>query len=231
MKKRNFTNYIIEFVFIFIAVASAFALDRFNEDRKSDNATEKILKEIKNGFKKDIEDLRINMNSHKQAIESCQFWRSIIKGESVVQDSLLQYKYLLLTRDYTSLQNTSGYEALKSRGLELIDNDSLRADLISLYEYDYYNLKKLEEDYEEMQFHKNYFKEINQILSPHFVYDEKGDIINIETPLTLNKIEKNILMSYLLKIEFNRRFTLKFYQKVENKIQDLEQRITKELEF
>ena len=50
--------------------------------------------------------------------------------------------------DYISIQNISGYETLKSNGLELIRDDSLRFEIITLYEYDYSILKKFEEEYE-----------------------------------------------------------------------------------
>lgn len=229
MKKRNWKNYAFEFFSIFIAVISAFALNNWNDNRRDNRAEEKILVEIRNGLKKDIEDLKINIEGHKQGVKACQFWRDVFLNKAVSQDSL-QFKYIQLTRDFTSLQNISGYETLKSRGLELVDNDSLRTELISLYEYDYYTLRKLEEDYEEMQFQKNYFKEINDLISPYFIYDERGNLINIETPLPLSKSDQNKLLSYLMKIELNRNFIQFFYTNVEQKVKDMEVRINEELE-
>lgn len=202
MNTPSWKTYAFEFLSIFIAVISAFALNNWNDNRKDNKAEEKILVEIRNGLKKDIEDLQTNVEGHKQGIRACQFWRSVIDDESIRQDSL-QLKYIQLTRDFTSLQNISGYQTLKSRGLELVDNDSLRSDLISLYEYDYYTLRELEEEYEEMQFQKNYFKEINKYIAPYFQYDEKGNIVKIETPLMLDESDKKILKSYLLKIELS----------------------------
>lgn len=228
MNTPSWKTYAFEFLSIFIAVISAFALNNWNDNRKDNKAEEKILVEIRNGLKKDIEDLQINVEGHKQGIRACQFWRSVIDDESIRQDSL-QLKYIQLTRDFTSLQNISGYQTLKSRGLELVDNDSLRSDLISLYEYDYYTLRELEEEYEEMQFQKNYFKEINKYIAPYFQYDEKGNIVKIETPLALDESDKKILKSYLLKIELNRKFILFFYQGVEKKVKDLGLEIDKEL--
>ena len=57
-------------------------------------------------------------------------------NKKVNSDSLMTY-YRDLTRDFISIQNTAGYETLKSRGLELIKNDSLRLQIITLYEYNY----------------------------------------------------------------------------------------------
>jgi hypothetical protein len=228
LEKQNWKKYALEFLSIFIAVISAFALNNWNENRRDNLAEQKILVEISNGLKKDIEDLQTNVGGHKQGIRACQTFRGLALDQPVRKDSF-QYKYIALTRDFTTLQNVSGYETLKSRGLELIDNDSLRYELISLYEYDYYTLKKLEESYEEMQFQKSYFKEINALLAPKFIYGERGNILDIETPVNLSKKEKNLLLSYLMKIELNRVFILRYYQGVEGKIKNLEARIQDEL--
>jgi len=143
-------------------------------------------------------------------------------------DSLAQH-YHYLTRDYISIQNTSGYETLKSRGLELIHNDSLRFKIISLYEFDYNILRKLEEEYKEMQYLESYFDEINNKIAPNFKFDEKGAPVDIKLPLKMNKDEKNILLSYLWKMKFNRNFVLEFYDQVEESILKLKEEIEEEL--
>lgn len=61
-------------------------------------------------------------------------------------------------------------------GFELIDTDSLRSKIISLYEFDYQTLRKLEEEYYELQFQENYYTEPNNAIAPNFKYDEKGNI-------------------------------------------------------
>lgn len=111
----------------------------------------------------------------------------------------------------------------------MIKNDSLRTKIISLYEYDYKTLMKLEEGYNELQFQENYFYEINRLIAPKFEYNVKGDISGIELPLELDKSERNILMSYLWKIQINREFILQYYGEVEKKITHLSTEIEKEL--
>ena len=149
-------------------------------------------------------------------------------NDDVLVDSL-QLRFIELTRDFTSLQNHSGYETLKSNGLELIENDSLRFELISLYEYDYYTLRKLEEEYEEMQYQKNYFKEINYAFASNFIFDKKGNLIGINRPIELSKKDKNIIMSYLIKMEINRQMVLMFYEKTNDKVNKLKTKIEKNL--
>lgn len=222
--KIEWKKYAWEFLSIFVAVTTAFALNNWSDNRRDARAESKILLEIKNGLSKDIGDLKLNMHGHEAGIESCKFFRQMVNGEIVSQDSLMM-KYVRLTRDFTSLQNRSGYETLKSRGLELMKNDSLRSELIALYEHDYYTLRKLEEGYEETQFQKNYFKDINNILAEHFNYDEKGNVTSINLPLKISSKEKSLMLSYLLKIQINRNFVLAYYKKVVNKVESLEKQL------
>ena len=221
-------KYTFEFLSIFIAVIAAFALNNWNDNRRDNKAESRILSEIFHGLEKDMADVKLNVMGHEQGIKACEFWRKVFKGEATQVDSL-QMHYFILTRDFVSIQNTSGFETLKSRGLELIKNDSLRTQIIALYEYDYKTLMKLEEQYNELQFQENYFQEINRHIAPQFEFDIKGNIIGMELPLQITKSEKHILLSYLWKMRVNRKFILEYYDEVQEKIEQLRLAIEKEL--
>lgn len=207
---------------------SAFALNNWNDNRRDDRAESKILLEILNGIEKDVSDIEINLMGHEDGINACRFWRRILNQEETNMDTLARY-YLGLTRDFTSIQNTSGYETLKSRGFELINNDSLRSKIISLYEYDYQTIKKFEEEYNEMQFQENYFHVFNAAIAPSFIYDANGRMVDVDRPLSLSLSDKNLIMSYLWKIELNRTFVMHYYEEVKQSIADLSKDIEMEL--
>jgi len=76
--KRKWRNYTFEFLSIFIAVISAFALNNWNDNRRDELAETKILNEIVNGLHKDIEDNEINILGHEMGMQSNKFWRKII---------------------------------------------------------------------------------------------------------------------------------------------------------
>lgn len=224
MKNRNWKKYTFEFLSIFIAVIAAFALDNWNDNRRDRNTEVKILKEIENGLIKDIEDIQLNMGGHKEGLQACSYWRNVANDRAVNLDSLGIY-YLSLTRDFISIQNVSGYESLKSKGLEIIKDDSLRYEIISLYEYDFNILRKFEEEYQEMQFHKSFYKEINTLIAPNLVFDSLGRLGGIDLPLNLSESDKKIFLANLWKIEVNRRFILYYYSGVEKKIVEINKRI------
>ena len=218
----------VEFLLLFVAVISAFSLNKWNENRKDEIAETKILNEIINGLERDIEDANMNVFGHKLGLSSCRFWSRIIENKDVYSDSVTVH-YMALTRDFISIQNISAYETLKSKGFELIENDSLRTQIVALYEFDYQILKKLEGEYHEMQFYENYFSEFHKVIASNLLYDEKANITGIQLPLTISNREKNILLGYVNKIQINRRYILKFYDRVIVKINDLKANIESEL--
>ena len=228
LKSMKWGNFGFEFLSIFIAVVAAFALNNWNDNRKDKLAANKILTEIYNGVSKDLEDVANNVAGHQTGLQACDYFRKMVVGQPVSSDSLLYY-YFNLTRDYISIQNIAGYETLKSKGLELIRNDSLRLKIISLYEYDYSVLRKLEEEYGEMQFHTNYFKEINDILAPHLLFKGDGNYHAIKLPLQLLAAEKSKLLLSVWKIQINRNFILNYYAEIENKITAVKESIEKEI--
>ena len=228
LKFGDWKKYTFEFLSIFIAVITAFALNNWNDNRKADQSENKILIEISNGLEKDINDIRQNIFGHEKGIIACNYFRNMLAGKKVNQDSLMT-RYRALTRDFISIQNTAGYETLKSRGLELIENDFLRLEIITMYEYNYNILRKLEEEYSEMQFQENYFAEINKILAPNFQFDVNKNIVGINTPLKILTNEEKIILLYLWKIQSNRDYILKYYSEIEKKVTEVQKQILMEI--
>jgi hypothetical protein len=231
MGRMNYTGWKrfgFESLSIFIAVVSAFALNNWNENRKSHNSENKILLEIKNGLEKDIVDIQLNLEGHENGIYAADYFRNILANRKVNPDSVHIY-FFYLTRDFVSVQNTAGYETLKSKGLELISNDSLRLQIISLYEYDYNTLRKLEEEYYEMQFQENYFKEFNEHLAPYFEFDSLQRISGILLPIKLPEDRRKILSLYLWKIKQNRTWIISIYLDIEKSIKKIQQQINSEI--
>lgn len=122
MKKiplKNWKKYTFEFLSIFIAVISAFTLNNWNDNRNNRNAEAKILSEINYGLQKDLKDVRLNKMGHEMGVKAVDYFRNLIAKKSISKDSVM-FHYFNLTRDFISIQNNSGYETLKSRGLELV---------------------------------------------------------------------------------------------------------------
>lgn len=231
MKVRtiNWKKYFLEFLSIFVAVIAAFALNNWNDNRRDQVSETKILTEIKNGLQLDLEDIKGNMGGHEMSVRACHVFRDVIEDRPIAQDSI-GFHYILLVRDFTSIMNRTGYESLKSKGLEIIQNDSLRFRIISLYDYNYQILYKLEEVATEMRTFLSFYDEINEVLSPHFKFNERGIPKSINQPLNLTSAEKNRIYAALWRIENNRRFKLYRYQQTVDEIKSLIQQIEHELQ-
>lgn len=228
-QRINWTYFLFEILSIFIAVLLAFGITRWNDYRKDRDSETKILLEIKNGLERDLEDFRLNIYGHREGLRHVAYFRDLLQNRPVPTDSL-DRRYLILLRDFISIQNRTGYESLKSQGLKLVQNDQLRYEIISLYDFSYQIIQKLEEEYSEMQFNDTYFHAINEILAPHLVFDAGGQLVSIRQPLRLPAGQRSRLLSYLWRIESNRRYTLREYQSIEDKIVQLISDIEQELE-
>ncbi len=222
-------KYAFEFVTVFAGVTMAFLLSNWNENRNNRHIEEKILTEISKGLGQDTADFHLNILGHQKGIEAINYFRDLANDKEV-GDSLFARNFFLLLRDFVSVQNKSGYESLKSKGLEFLQDDFLRNEIITVYDFDYQVLEKIEEDYEENQFYKNYFHPIQKIIGSKFIYDPAGQLIGIEQPLQLSKTQKKELLLYLYKIESNRNFILDIYNDVDSKVGDLIEKIDSKLE-
>lgn len=217
----KYTRYAIgEIILVVIGILIALSINNWNENRKNRQVENRILTEIANGLQQDLIDIKLNIHGHQLGLKACEYWINIINKKQVDLDSLItNYKYL--TRDFISAQNTSGYESLKSKGLEFIHNDSVRLKIITLYEQEYVLLKNLEEEYQEAQFYKSYYKDFNDVISPSFIFNQSGDLTGLELPVNLSEENRNKLLSYLWKIRRNREFVLEHYSTAQNKINQL----------
>ncbi|MFK8045703.1 MAG: hypothetical protein AB8B72_09415 [Crocinitomicaceae bacterium] len=219
---------LFEFLSIFLAVISAYGLKNWYDYRRDANSEEKILIEIEKGLSKDLFDIKLNMMGHQLGLQSCKVFNKILQDDYTRKDSIEEF-YSNLTRDFINVQNVAGYTTLKSKGLELVENDELRHEIISLYEYDYNTLRKFEEEYEEMQFHNSYFATINTILAPYMEFSSAGRLVDIQSPVEISETDRNILRSIILKIYSNRLFVLQFYKQLKFKLKHLQNSIRQEL--
>ena len=94
----------------------------------------------------------------------------------------------------------------------------MRLAIIGIYEYDYNVLIKLEEEYHEAQFYKNYFHTFNTAISPWATFDERGNMNGLAPNAHFEGAQLNELLVDIWKIRGNRMFIMQFYREVDAKI-------------
>lgn len=227
MKKTKWKKYTFEFLSIFIAVISAFALTSWNENRNSRLSEQKILIEIKNGIGIDKQDFEANIFGHSLSLRANYVFRELLNGKEIPQDSIGLF-YTSLFRDYTPVFNRSGYESLKETGLKTITNDSLRFQIISLYDYSYGVIEILD-NVNEMQSFENYFASVNSLLHPYMEFDTYGNLIQIANPKGLTKTQRKEILSYLWRLDNNRKFKLGRYNSTIQIMEEVRSNIEEEI--
>lgn len=211
--RHPLSRFVLEIFSIFLGVTIAFLASHWNEQRKERTIERKTLKEISVELKSDINDIRGNMRGHKLGIEAVNFFQAYSMGESVAYDSL-NSSFDRLYRDYIAITNTTAYETLRSRGIEIISNDQLRADIVELYDFYYEIIQKLEEDYYPAQFHRNYFDDISEYFTEYMEIDR--DTIRFVKP---HKRKPDPQMMLILReIKQWRKFNIASYEDTEKKI-------------
>ena len=226
--KLKLGRYFFDFLSVFIAVIAAFGLNNWNDNRRDAIAEEKILIEIKNGLTQDLVDIGLNKKAHEVGLRYVTYFKRLIDDKEVELDSF-RNSYVQLTSDNFSLMNVSGYESLKSKGLEIIRNDSIRSKIITLYEFNYQSIRKYEETSPQMQLFSNFYFPIQEIFSKHLIYNDAAIITGIKTPLRLSDKEKGDMHGYLFRILISHFVKNNEYDKIAIKIDELLIDIDKEL--
>lgn len=141
MSRRIFKNldwkYAIgEIVLIFIGITMAISFNNWNASRQQTKTEVKSLAEIKNAIKQDMIDVKENIEGFTNRVELYQRLLQHIENDQPFDDTLNQTIQNILGLT-TFLSNSGPYETLKSRGVETISNDSIRAKISLYYDFDY----------------------------------------------------------------------------------------------
>ncbi|MEM6966189.1 MAG: DUF6090 family protein [Bacteroidota bacterium] len=146
MKKLSWRNAFAEVFFIFIGITLAIAFQNWNDERKERKLEISVLKELQIALKNDLEDINANINTHLKGERNC---KALLRGLS--SDQPIDGDELLLravdATDFTFLiSDVSAYEYLKSVGLHLFENDTLRSQISYVYDVVYESIRGLEDN-------------------------------------------------------------------------------------
>ena len=138
-RKKNFWLYSVgEFVLIFLGILIALQVDNWNQDRQERKLEKVLLKEMLTNLQGDLDDVEININYHSRFLNSSEIVLEYLEGSDPYHDSL-ETHFGHLNGGTIFMENISTYESLKSIGIDLISNDTLRQMITNLYSvwYDY----------------------------------------------------------------------------------------------
>ncbi len=156
-----------EIVLVVIGILIALQINNANEMKKTRDRETVLLKEMRSNLQTDLKDLQWNIENNKNRIYSNEVIRKVIEQKSLYNDTLKTH-FANFFGNFQLVENTSAWENLKSVGLDLISNDSLRKNISNLYSTQYKYLENLEKGLDD-RYHWNYL--YPQVLE-HIILDE-----------------------------------------------------------
>jgi uncharacterized membrane protein YheB (UPF0754 family) len=194
--KLKWTEYLLEILVITIGILGAFMLNNWNEDRKKDLLEISVLKELKRNLTDDIKDMDGNVAFHKRALVSSKVISNVLKNQLPYNDSLdTHFTSIFIVPLF--LETRTAYGKIKNMGTSLVKTDSLREQIVDLYERKYYYLKNWVESERRQSsddihgLYRNEFSSIDFFGGSHPVNYEKL----IENQVYINYVNHQITLS------------------------------------
>jgi len=227
---KNISKYFFELIVVIFGVYLGFMANNYSEDLKQREYINTTIKEMYVSLEQDIDDAILNKKGHETGLNSVKYFGKIFRGEEVIKDSFDRH-LINLTRSYVSIQNTASFETLKSKGLNLITNDTLRSQIIKLYDFQFDVLQKIEETYAESQLFTNFYPDLMEILDQSLYFDNAGRLEKIAAPLDITNAEKSRLVLMLKRLTYTRNFNISVYDEVIGDMKDLRISLVNEYPF
>ncbi len=138
----KFSKYVLyaigEIILVVIGILIALQINNWNTRNKTRVVEIGYLKEISKNLEKDAHDIQFNIEFNEIRLHSSQTVLDYLDSNEIYSDTMDTYFGGLLYTTRT-LVDYSAFEALQSRGLEIISDDSLRQMISTLYSFQYHN--------------------------------------------------------------------------------------------
>jgi hypothetical protein len=140
--KNKWAEYLLEIIVITIGILVAYTLNNWNEKRKDSVKSHEVLLEIKENIQFNTSQFNAEIMEEKNVVKSVDVVLESINTAGEYHDSLDFHMYNISYWPSSS-RKSSGYETLKSQGVELIKSTELRQSIIDLYEKTYNEISEI----------------------------------------------------------------------------------------
>jgi len=185
-KTANYLKYAIgEIVLVVIGILLALQINNWNENRKLQKEELKLLHDIKANLKATLEDFEMDTLVSYQQIQKYQ------KIEHYMQKGLpysneLDSAFGVLTFWNNPYITTTAYKTLQNKGLDLIKNESLKNEIINMYEVEF---QVLLTDYDRSEWNLS-----ENVVVPFFskhIRRLDGKSLNLARPNDFEELKRN----------------------------------------
>lgn len=218
-----------EIILVVIGILIALSINNWNESRKDKILEMKILNEIHMNLKSTISSLNRTIDSEEAYLKYNMSILDYIEGQKPYSETLDE-AFGMYFWTVTSHPVSAGYDYLKTRGLELLTNDSLRIEISLIFENELPIIRSENEKWaNNLQQNVSYPYHIE-----HFVkyYDNpKIDGIEYAKPNNYDLLIKDpVFKSINTEIISNRKWNISTLKKLIEKINNVILKIEEEVE-
>jgi hypothetical protein len=122
-----------EIILVVIGILIALQINNWNENKKRTASEVKHLKELKSDIIETLKDAKRDVNLYRNDIQSIIYLQDFFFNKIAYHDSLA-YHFYRSVEHYQLYSKTSAFESIKSIGLDIISNDSLRLGITDFYQ-------------------------------------------------------------------------------------------------
>lgn len=219
LRRYDYRGAFEKIAFTTIGLWLALFINNWNDGRKQRRDERELLHELRTALRQDSGDVADTQRGFEYRLKGCRVVLDNLSDTATVTDSLCEYFQFLDGYSFL-LANTGPYETLKSRGFELIQNDSLRLSVTTLYDVKYEAVLQLEKYY--TQFYANQLVPV--LLSELRRTDRGLEPVDWPRLRSDNRFRQTLLVT-----QHNNEFLLQGYQNLALKINRLLRQLDREL--
>ena len=130
-----------DIILVVIGILIALQINNWNEDRKLKKEELEVLVELREDLTSTLKELNNDLEVHIEGLEANIQFIQFLKFDRVPEREI-SHVFDLCLRDAQAYPKTSGYNLLESKGISIIENDSLRREVPNLYQL---NIKRVTE--------------------------------------------------------------------------------------
>lgn len=134
--RKYFLYAIGEIFLVVVGILIALQINNWNERKKTRDLEIKYLKEIKEEINITKDEIQIDHDNHVEAMRATIDVRNLIVQKLPPNESLMN-SLGTINSDFQVYPKTAAFENLKSIGLNIISNDTLRSEIADLYQLRY----------------------------------------------------------------------------------------------
>ena len=233
LTENKFSKYLIyaigEIILVVVGILIALGINNWNQEKANQRLETKILKELNHNLKVDLDEIKFDISLMDSVKVSCNQIIHDLRLNTI--PSVEFYNNIAWLKVVPHFDpNKSGYEFLKTKGVDIIKNDSLRTTISNHYELNYPYYSKYEKERIEFKLRQtNPFlvKYFNWLDNPDFYLSETFEVSNKDYLIIRNdgSLEKLVIASAWENELMNSRA-----KRIEKQITDIIKLIKKELE-